>query len=284
MIPWFMFSIVFLCFFGGDAPSQVFSGNDIEVDLNGNVFVLDTGQSAVRHLTPELVLAAEVGGSGWGDNQFDHPRGMWARNGIDVFVADYGNHRIQRFDRSLHLVSSLYTRESDNPDKRFGYPTDVALSRFGDLYVCDGENSRILKVSGLSRVERHFGGLDAGDGRLHNPTRIEIGPRDFVYVLDGERIVEFDAFGNFMRLIAPGVFHGDILLFADLRGLVVMSSSLMYFFDDEDRLRFTVPIETLLKGTQPAVRSMSFMRNLLYLLTDEGVVAVPDPRDSHSSR
>jgi hypothetical protein len=203
---------------------------------------------------------------------------VWARNGINVFVADYGNHRIQRFDRNLNFVSSLSTRERDDPAERFGYPTDVALSRLGELYICDGENARIVKVDRSNRVERSFGGFDAGEGRLHKPRTIEIGPKDRVYVLDGARIMVFDSFGNFIHQVADGMFQGPTVMFADQNGLVALNSDMMYCFDGEDRLRKSVPLESVIAEGAGTVRSMAFAAGRCYLLTEGGLFVAGDPR------
>jgi len=250
----------------------------VDVDINGRICLLDEEKSTITLLSRDGSKAGEVGGTGWENNQFDAPRGLWARNSIDIFVADYGNHRIQRFDRNLNYVSSLHTRDSANPDERFGYPSDVALSRQGDLYVCDTENSRILKVSGLSRVERSFGGFDAGRGRLVRPRQVEIGPGDRVYVLDGKRIVVFDPFGNFARDFNFGVEEENALLFADTRGLLVVVGDTLYWLDDSDRLVLTLGLATLVPPTMGAVRGVAVSGERLYLLMEEGMVTVSDPR------
>jgi DNA-binding beta-propeller fold protein YncE len=213
--------------------------------------------------------------------------GVWARNGIDVFVADYGNHRVQRFDRNLAFVSSFSTRNRPNLDDRlpegragFGYPTDIAVSRHGDLFICDGENSRILKVIGLSKIEKTFGGFDAGKGLLHKPSQLEIGPNDNVYVHDGQRVVVFDNFGNFIRVIGEGVFAGTIYISADETGLIVLSDQNLLFFDRDDRLILTVGLHEM---NVHSPRAFVFSRGTAYFLTARGISAVADPRRTHSN-
>ena len=144
---------------------QTTSRGQLDVDIYGNIYILNTDRNTLKLFAKDRSLKREVGGSGWENDQFDRPSGLWARNGIDVFVADYGNHRIQRFDRHLSYVSTLYARENPDPDERFGYPTDVAVSRLGDLFICDSENSRIVKVNRFTQVERTFGGFSAGNYR-----------------------------------------------------------------------------------------------------------------------
>ncbi len=265
----------------GPADTSI-TGTRIDVDINGSVIVVDAEKNIVQLLSKEYRQIAEIGGSGWGDDQFDHPSGVWARNGIDILVADYGNHRIQRFDRKLAFISSFSTRDRTNPDERFGYPTDVAISRLGDLFICDSENSRIVKVVGLSKVEKAFGGFDAGKGRLKKPNQLEVGPNDNIYVQDvmpgdnqGGRVVVFDNFGNFIRTIGEGMFPRDVQIHADERGLVLLGAGKLFFFDPDDRPELTVDLVSL---NIRNAHAFAFSRGSGYFLTSEGMVVTPDPR------
>jgi hypothetical protein len=256
--------------------SVVSRGEDrIDADINSNLYVLAREECMVRLLALDRRVQREVGGKGWESNQFDAPSGLWARNGIDVFVADYGNHRIQRFDRNLNYISTLYTRESSNPDERFGYPTDVAMSRLGDLFICDGENARVVKVNRFSRVERSFGGFDAGKGRLFNPTQIETGPNDRVYVADGSRVMVYDAFGNFLYQVGDRMFRQPMIVHCTTDAVLVADSSTIYCFDTLERPVWTIPLSTLLpSGT---LRSIAAVRDSMYLLTSSGLRATVFP-------
>ncbi len=256
--------------------SLAVGGTVLDVDVYGNLFVLDAHRNLLTLYLMDGKQLRQVGGQGWGNNQFDRPSGLWARNGLDVFVADYGNHRIQRFDRTLSFVSSLFTRDDDDPDRRFGYPTDVALSRLGALFLCDTENARILKVSMSNEVEGNFGGYDAGVGRLYAPEQVEIGPNDIVYVLDQKRVVSFDAFGNFLHELASGLFQQPSVIFADGEGILVLDGDALYTFDREERPGKTVDLRTLVGGRVRGkeVRSLSLSHDVLYFLTGAGVYVV----------
>jgi len=254
------------------------SGTRLSVDVNGNLYVVNAETNILRLYSPAFVPRREVGGQGWGDNQFDHPTGVWARNGIDVFVADYGNHRIQRFDRSLNFVASFSTRDNDNPDQRFGYPTDVAVSPLGDLFLCDGENSRILKVDRFSQVERTFGGFDAGKGRIENPATVQVGPRDQILVVDGARIVVFDYFGNYTGMLGEGLWGAPLCLYADESVVAVVDSARLICFDADRRPIVATTLAAI--GVPPGwdVRSLTLLGGKVYLLGSSGLAIVADPR------
>jgi len=261
-------------------PGELLQGDCVDVDVYGNVYLLDRAQDMVRLYDKDLNLLREAGGQGWEGERFDRASGFWARNGIDVYVADYGNHRIVRFDRSLNFVSSLSTRENENPQESFGYPTDVAVSRLGELYICDSENSRILKIDRQNNVAGSFGGFGAGKGRLMAPSQIEVSPQDVIYVVDGTRIVMFDLFGNFTGLLADGLLHDPRALWSDQDGLLVVDGEMLYCFDDHQRPLCSVALATLLGDDGTKVRSLAAKGGKVYLLTGWGLSTAPDPRSS----
>ena len=268
---------VLLLLAGRVLPQTVrLSGTALDIDLYGNIYVLDAEKNTLTLYDKSGLLRHDVGGPGWLDGQF-RPAAVWARNGIDVFVADYGNHRIERFDRSLNFVSSFSTRGSDNPDDRFGYPSGVALSRLGELFICDTENGRIVKVDRFSTVERTFGGMGGGRGHLASPASVAVGPKDAVYVLDKERVAVFDAFGNYLRDLMPGLLRRPSALFADNSVVAVLDSAEIFLFDAEERPAGVVPRNTLPEAGGD-VRSLAFSAGVLTILTGEGVLRVPDPR------
>src|SRR5579864_8931003 len=64
-------------------------------DQQGNLFIVDGGNNRVIKYSSSGDSLACATGSGWGDTQFDTPNGI-AILGIDVYVSDYGNSRVQR--------------------------------------------------------------------------------------------------------------------------------------------------------------------------------------------
>jgi hypothetical protein len=249
-------------------------GERCDVDIYGTIYVLDSELSMLRVLDAHGTALRGAGGQGWGNEQFDQPSGLWARNGLNIYVADYGNHRIQRFDRTISYVATLSTRTSDDPAVRFGYPTDVSVSRQGDLFLCDGENVRILKVNQLNQVDRSFGGPGAGKGTLSAPRMIEVGPRDFVYVLDEERIVVLDNFGNYVRELGAEYLREPRAIFGDERVLLVLERSAILRFDEAGRVTGQVSLKELPTYGRE-LRDIGLFNGEIYLLAEDGLHILP---------
>ncbi len=253
-------------------------GSRLDVDVHGNIMVLDAHHCTLAWYDQTMKRQGMAGGPGWENGRFDQPAGLWAKNGLDVYVADYGNHRIQRFDRTLSFVSALSTRDADDESIRFGYPTDVTLSRLGTLFICDSENNRIVKVDVANRVETTFGGFGGGAGRLQHPVQVEIGPNDWVYVLDPPRVVVFDSFGNFLTTVGGGILMDPILLAGDEKGVVVVDGVELVCFTESHRVLPRIPITGLVGQEVQSVQSLSLAGERLYLLSPGHVYVVPDPR------
>jgi DNA-binding beta-propeller fold protein YncE len=241
--------------------------------MTGIMTVVDNRACTVSQFSQNGKLLREIGGQGWGNDQFDRPAGVWAKNGIDVFVADYGNHRIQRFDNALAYVSTLSTRDNSDPDKRFGYPTAVTLSRLGELFICDGENSRIAKVGSSNQVDLTFGGYGAGAGRLNRPLQIDCGPNDDLYVLDPPRIVMFDAFGNYLGDLAAGAIAHPLALCATQNAVIVIDSVSVFFFDAQQHLSAQVPLPERARAI--GISSCATTASAVYLIGEGGLEIVP---------
>jgi hypothetical protein len=197
----------------------------------GWIYVLDSERNLLVLLKGEETPPTSTGGYGWSSTTFDQPTGL-ATDGLNVYVADRGNHRLMRFDRSLNFISSFTTRDTSLIAARFGSPLGVALSRLGDLFVLDGENLRVIKFAANLQYERSFGDIDDARARLRQPVKILISPGDHVYVLESDRLVEFDYFGQYLREVGTGSFH-DASGFCFVQGgIIVVTPATLFWFNE----------------------------------------------------
>ncbi len=172
---------------------------DFDVDIDGHIYVVDRERDMLLKYSAEGDSLGAISGTGDGQLQFDQPMAVFAHRGTDVLVADYNNHRIQRFDRNLDYVTTIYLRDDPDERHRFGYPRDVTMNRQGDILIVDGENRRVLQIDASGSVKRTIGDIAAGAGRLVDPSMIATDDRDFIYVLDGGRVLIYDPFGTYVN-------------------------------------------------------------------------------------
>ncbi|MCG8603614.1 NHL repeat-containing protein [bacterium] len=171
----------------------------IAIDVEGSVFIVDTGHNRVIKFNSSGEFVYSIGGFGWDREQFDRPLDISVKNGLDVFIADFNNERIERYDRKLNYISTFST-ESLSGDFQFGFPGSVDISKHGELFICDNENDSIVKLDAFGQPYLRFGDFNWGDGQLEYPVKIDISRSDLVYVSDQgtNQIVVFDQYGNYV--------------------------------------------------------------------------------------
>lgn len=244
----------------------------IMVGPQGWVYVVDAGGSSVRAFRSITSPPQSIGGYGWNSFSFDDPTGV-ATDGLNLYVADRGNHRIQRFDRNLNFISTLFTRDTAAAFARFGYPAGVALSRLGDLFILDGESVRALKFTQQSVFERSFGEIDAEGRKLRRPIEILVSASDQVYILEPDRLLEFDYFGNYVRTIGRGILHNARGFCLTDRGPLIAEPDTLYWLTGEGAVSQVFPVSNILSGgTVAPIEDVAIDRGRLYLLNTKKVI------------
>ncbi len=192
------------------------SASSFHISASGIIYVTDSGNNQITSLDTMGNILRTNGGYGWSEATFDEPSDIFA-NPLSVFVADKNNHRIQRFDRELNFVSSLSTRQRENFEARFGYPTGCVVSNQGDLYILDSENQRIIKFDLFGNFIQNFGGFDAGDFQLIKPKSLAVSSDNLIYVCHEPGILIFDSFGNGVgRINSEEKFNSVRIVFDNL--------------------------------------------------------------------
>src|SRR5437773_3992887 len=131
------------------------------------------------------------GSSGTGDGQFDFPFGVATDGSGNVYVADYGNDRIQKFDASGTFVTTWGSSGSGNG--QFNGPGGVATDGSGHVYVADTNNHRIQKFDASGTFVTTWGSSGSGNGQFNGPDGVATDGSGNVYVADtnNQRIQEF---------------------------------------------------------------------------------------------
>ncbi len=239
----------------------------LTIGPDGKIYIIDSQKNAVVTFKSPQDSPTVLGGYGWSATTFDRPSGI-ATDGLNIYISDYGNHRIQRFDRYSNLLSSLSTRDTSYAPARFGYPAGVALSGQGDLMILDSENLRIVEFSADSRYERTFGDLNAAEGKLQYPIKICSEGDEHIYALEKNKIVEFDFYGNFLRSFGQQL-HSDIVGGQSTpSGIAVVCADTLYWYRADGVLQLETPLRSLL-AEEPVltVQDIAFYDGRLFVLT-----------------
>jgi DNA-binding beta-propeller fold protein YncE len=203
--------VKFLLAFPDSAPRSLSLSQPqaLAIDPEGQVYVVDTGNHRIVKFDAAGNFLQTVGGFGWERRQFDRPLDATAKTGLDLFVADYNNERIERYDLKLNFISSLYSDDALPASLQFGFPSGVDISRHGEIFIVDNENNRVLKLNSEGRPDLSFGDFNWGAGQLQQPVKIEVSAADQLFVSDlkANAILVFDYYGNFVARFGADVLH-----------------------------------------------------------------------------
>lgn len=234
----------------------------ISLSPTGEIYIADTGNNSVKKFTKDGKLIQEISGYGWGELEFDQPCDIDAGNGLVIYVADYNNHRIQRFDKNLNFIATL--RGESDGEKLFGFPRSVAFSRFGDVFVIDEENLRCVKINKFNKIEKTFGGIEAGPGKLIKPVQIAITSQNLIAVLDENYVLIYDYYGNFLRKFGSEHLKNPTGLFADSL-IYIADGNAIFVFDTRGKFIGKIHV-----GEE--IYDIACQGSLLYCLTDKEVL------------
>jgi sugar lactone lactonase YvrE len=185
-------------------------------------------------------VGAEGGYSFWGtwgeygssNGRFDEPYGLAIDDSDNVYVADTGNDRIQKFDPSGDLLTKWGA--SGSGDGQFYWPSMIGIDSSGNVYVSDWDNYRIQKFGPNGTFITAWGTDGTGDGQFDGPDGMAIDASGNVYVSDyyNHRIQKFDSNGNFLtKWGTEGSGNGQ---FAYPEGVAVDASGNVYVADSEN--------------------------------------------------
>lgn len=149
---------------GQGTAARFHSPSGIALDLAGNLYVADTGNHAIRKLTPDgrVTTVAGNGQPGHRDGtgaqaMFDGPIGVAVDAAGRVYVADSYNDRIRVVQPDGH-VSTLAgdgmpgLQDGPGAQARFDTPTDVAVDARGRVWVADAGNAALREIQPDGRV------------------------------------------------------------------------------------------------------------------------------------
>lgn len=241
----------------------------VGVDSSGNLYIADTWNNRIRKVdvSGEISTVAGTGFAGYsGDGgsaaaaALNEPKGLAVDRSGNLFIADSGNHRIRKVDRSGKIStvagSGDFGVSGDGGDAtlaKLSYPIGIAVDNIGNLYfVCDFQIRKVDTSGKISTVVGLYKDGFSGDGgpaltaELFRPQAVAVDSGGNLYISDywNFRIRKVDATGRINTIAGTGRedFSGDggPATSADLGGpigVAVDTSGNVYLSDAYHRIR-----------------------------------------------
>jgi hypothetical protein len=175
---------------------------DIFVDIRDQLYcsMADQHQIARKVLSQRWQSFARVAGTGMNGSASDmlsSPRGIFVDEGLNLFVGDCDNDRVQRFSSAqMNAVTVAGMGASDTID--LDCPSDVIVDGLGFLFIADRGNDRVVG-SGSTGFRCIIGCSPATSDSLRQPSAIQFMASGSVFVTDqiNHRIRRHSLINNF---------------------------------------------------------------------------------------
>lgn len=181
----------------------------ISIDVLGNLYVADQTNNRIRKIQTSTGLVTTFAGNGTAgfvnatalNAQFRTPQGITVDKFRRAYVGDTGNHSIRKIEDVYTLPTNVVTTLAgsgtagftDLPgiSASFRNPNGVAVDSQGNVYVADGDNHRIRRITSDGTVTTLAGndlaGASDGTGAnasFNTPQGVAVDSSGNVYVAD----------------------------------------------------------------------------------------------------
>jgi sugar lactone lactonase YvrE len=212
--------------FGGDGglatAAKLGEPMGIAVDSTGNLYIADLHNHRIRMVTPTGIISTIAGNGNWGYTgdgglataaQLNNPSGMAVDSAGNLYIADSYNNRIRKVT-TAGIISTVAGNGTEGygddaglaTSARLHAPSGMAIDFSGNLYIADGGNNRIRKVTTAGIISTVAGNGNwgySGDGSL--ATAAQFGSLDGVAVDSVGNLYIADSYNSRIRKIADAL-------------------------------------------------------------------------------
>ncbi len=201
---------------------------DMCFDKNGNLYVVshesNTGDNPrIQKFDTSHTCFLSFGTKGSGASQFLKPSGVAVDESLNIYIADKGNGRVQKFGSDGAFINSFSGSSSDS--SKLESPEVICVYN-NEVFVADYSNSQyfstIKKFDGNGNFILKWGKKGDGDGEFLEINSLNVSSFGEIVVLDEYRIQFFTTSGSFIKIIDPFYDNKNYLL----RDITIINSDI----------------------------------------------------------
>jgi len=218
---------------GTAGSSASFLNNPVAVfrDATGNLYIADAGNNRVQKWASGATSGTTVAGSSSGTagsttSLLNNPRGLFVDASANIYVADAGNNRIQKWASgatSGSTVAGSSSGTAGSSSSLLNAPSAVSVDGRGYIYIADVNNNRIQlwpsgAANGITIAGSATGSSGSSAALLDDPQGIALDTRNNVYVADynNQRIQKFtDTIRNTFVPADTGIYAATVTTFSN---------------------------------------------------------------------
>ncbi|MFH2050124.1 MAG: NHL repeat-containing protein [bacterium] len=222
----------------------------LAVDSRGVMYCIDEGNKRVIQFGSDHIPLREFGGPGAASGLFGKPSYITVDNDLNLIISDEGNQRLSRYNSKLNFVDEYPFYDSDDPLK-FGYPSGVGITNYGELWVADYERNRIAVFDNVGNFDKFVGDFGYTGQQLKAPRKIITDKKKQFIVCDAgnSRLIIYDEYGNFIRAVDNGEFVSPTAAFVDSDGIWVIDGKIGRLFFLNNKYETVFSAGPILPGT-----------------------------------
>ena len=184
---------------------------DVTIGSEGKIFVSDSVSGTIH----VFIDAGKSYLGSFGKGQLKRPTGLVVRNDTnELFVVDTIASQVLVYDQNTQTLKKRIGQQARSA-AGFHYPTSIARSRSGDMYVTDTLNYRIQHLTKALEFSDSFGQAGDGPGDFSRPKGVATDSDGNVYVVDAlfDNVQIFDRNGKLLMVFgSPGSREGEFWL------------------------------------------------------------------------